>query len=170
MNVCTPCEAPTLRQHPDSVLPVLFDFASRGLAQRWIAGADVSATYRIRPLTPTGYEYEVTTAGQSGHREPIWPRTAGATVTDGSVTWTCRAVSTASLSATVSSVVWSADSGLTISSETLQGQLARALVSGGTDGQTYRVTAEATCSDGTVEVGEVFIEISKAEACQICSH
>lgn len=169
MNVCTPHTAPTLRQHPDSVLPILFDFAARGLAQRWRSGEDLSLSYRVRPLQPNGFEYEVTTAGQSGQREPVWPRTAGATVADGSVVWTCRAISTASLSATVSSVAWSADSGLTVASETLQGQVARALVSGGTDGQTYRVTAEATCSDGTVAVGEAFVEVSIAEPCQVCS-
>lgn len=170
MNSCTPHEAPTLRQHPASVLPVVFDFAERGLAQRWAPGREFSGTYRVRPISPTGFEYEATTGGQTGRKEPIWPLVIGQTVTDGSVVWTCRAVSTASLSATVSNVAWSADAGLTISSESLQGQSARALVSGGAEGQTYRVTAEATCSDGTKAVGEVFIEISLAEACDVCSN
>lgn len=147
----------------------MFDFAERTLAQRWRSGIDLSGTYRVRPVVSNGFEYEVTTAGQTGRKEPIWPTTAGATVSDGSIVWTCRAISTASLSATVSSVAWAADTGLTISSESLQGQTARALVSGGSDGNTYRVTAEATCSDGTVAVGEAFIEVTKAEPCQVCS-
>jgi hypothetical protein len=169
VNTCTPESAPTLRQHPASVLPVIFDFADRSLAQRWRAGAQFSTTYRIRPLVPTGFEYEATTGGQTGRKEPIWPITIGATVVDGSCVWTCRAISTASLSATVSTVAWSADSGITVANESLQGQVARALVSGGTDGSTYRVTATATCSDGTRPVGEVFIAVSKAERCQVCS-
>lgn len=43
-----------------------------------------------RPSTTNGYAYECTTAGTSGSTEPTWPTTAGATVADGSVVWTCR--------------------------------------------------------------------------------
>jgi hypothetical protein len=41
------------------------------------------------PTTPNGYYYKVTTAGTSDGTEPAsWPTTVGATVTDGTVTWT----------------------------------------------------------------------------------
>lgn len=44
------------------------------------------------PTTPNGYRYEVTTAGTShATTEPTWPTVIGNTVTDGTVTWTCRA-------------------------------------------------------------------------------
>lgn len=166
---CCPSVAPTIRQHPASVLPVMFDFGSRALANCWESAAEVSPTYRVRPAIPNGYEYEATAGGQTGWKEPIWPKVLGATITDGSVVWTCRAISTQSLSSTVSSVAWSSDSGIVISDEVLQGQLARAMVSGGTDGQTYRITAEATCSDGKTIVGEVFVEVTVAAARQACS-
>lgn len=42
------------------------------------------------PTVSNGYRYEVTTAGTSDGSEPTWPTTVGATVADGTVTWTCR--------------------------------------------------------------------------------
>ncbi len=38
-----------------------------------------------------GFRYECTTAGTSGGSQPTWPIVEGATVADGTVTWTCRA-------------------------------------------------------------------------------
>ncbi len=41
------------------------------------------------PSTTNGYTYEITTAGTSGITEPVWPTTAGGTITDnvGIATW-----------------------------------------------------------------------------------
>lgn len=41
------------------------------------------------PVTPNLYYYKVTTAGTTAGPEPTWPTTAGDTVVDGTVTWTC---------------------------------------------------------------------------------
>lgn len=44
----------------------------------------------VRPLIPNGYYYECTVAGTTDTTEPTWPTTPNATVTDNTVTWTCR--------------------------------------------------------------------------------
>ncbi len=56
----------------------------------WAASTAYSLGAAARPTTRNGFVYEVTTAGTSGSTQPTWPTTAGATVTDGTVTWTCR--------------------------------------------------------------------------------
>lgn len=41
------------------------------------------------PTSPNTYYYKATVAGTSSGSEPTWPTTAGGTVVDGTVTWTC---------------------------------------------------------------------------------
>ena len=53
------------------------------------AYATTSPNY-VTPTAPNGFRYECTTGGTSGGSEPTWPTTIGATVADGTVTWTCR--------------------------------------------------------------------------------
>lgn len=45
---------------------------------------------RVKPTSPNGRWYACTTAGTSGASEPSWPTTIGATVSDGTVTWTAE--------------------------------------------------------------------------------
>jgi hypothetical protein len=43
----------------------------------------------VTPATANGFYYKATVAGTSGSTIPTFPTTIGATVTDGTVTWTC---------------------------------------------------------------------------------
>lgn len=58
----------------------------------WAATTAYATTspHFVTPTTPNGWRYECTTGGTSGGTEPTWPTTLGATVVDGTVTWTCR--------------------------------------------------------------------------------
>jgi hypothetical protein len=59
---------------------------------KWAASTAYSLGALVIPTAgATWWVYECTTAGTSGTTEPAWPTTEGATVTDGTVVWTCRA-------------------------------------------------------------------------------
>jgi hypothetical protein len=51
----------------------------------------------VKPTTPNGFYY-ITNGGVSAGTEPTWPTSTGATVTDGTVTWTAAQVSTGTAS------------------------------------------------------------------------
>ena len=69
----------------------------------WSASTSYAIGSAVRPsVDRNGFTYQCTTAGTSGASEPVWPTTAGQTVTDGSVVWTartCRAVGNISMGA-----------------------------------------------------------------------
>lgn len=56
----------------------------------WQASTAYSLADRVVPTTPNECVYECTTAGTTGATEPTWPITPGATVSDGTVVWTCQ--------------------------------------------------------------------------------
>lgn len=58
----------------------------------WTVATAYAVRQWVTPSTgPAGYAYECTVAGTSHATvEPTWPTTLGQTVTDGTVTWTCR--------------------------------------------------------------------------------
>lgn len=56
----------------------------------WAASTAYSLGDYVHATTFNGFRYECTTAGTSGTAEPVWPLVEGATVTDGTVVWTCR--------------------------------------------------------------------------------
>lgn len=57
----------------------------------WAASTAYSLGAAVRPTTRNNFAYEATVAGTSAATQPTWPTTAGATVADGTVTWTARA-------------------------------------------------------------------------------
>lgn len=66
-------------------------------ASAWQATTAYAVGDYVIPVTPNTYWYKVFASGDEGTSdsgEPTWPTTAGATVTDGTVTWTCMGVIT----------------------------------------------------------------------------
>lgn len=55
----------------------------------WTASTATAVSTKRRPTVANGYVYTCTTAGTTGGTQPTWPTTVGATVTDGTVVWTC---------------------------------------------------------------------------------
>lgn len=58
-------------------------------AAAWTATTAAALDALRTPTVVNGHFYRATTAGTTGAAEPTWPTTIGATVTDGTVTWTC---------------------------------------------------------------------------------
>jgi len=58
-------------------------------AAAWAATTAYSLNAYRQPTVANTFYYKATTAGTSAASEPTWPVTVGATVVDGSVTWTC---------------------------------------------------------------------------------
>lgn len=96
----------------------------------------------------TGWYYECTSAGRTGERAPTrgFPRAGGETITDGSLEWTCRHPSDATLAA-ISSIEVVEDAGLTVTTNVI-GFVIYVTVSGGVDGQDYAITLRITPSTG----------------------
>lgn len=136
-------------------VPVQFDWHDL-LANQWVRGAQQETGVRIRGSRQlsTGLEYEATTGGYSGRVRPIFPTTAGLTVRDGSVIWTARAMSNASLRATIVSSTFPAVDGLTFTDQSNVDLVHTIYVSGGVDGSTYMVTNRVTLSNPPGEIVE----------------
>ena len=149
-------------KHPSATLDYAVNFELE-CAKKWIKWTDFATNARIRIYShgnESGYEFEATIGGRSAGRQPRWPTTVGATVVDGSITWTCRALSSSSLTRSVVGIpAWSADSGITITNQSINGMVATANLAGGTDGNDYSVTATATLSDGTIVPKTVILPV-----------
>lgn len=132
------------------------------LARVWAPGVAYESEVCVRPSSPTGFEYS-SSGGQSGATEPRWPKLAGGTVTDGSITWTAQAISNDSLIATIAVSAWSAETGVTITDETLTNtngvQITSMQVSAGAIGQQYEVSNVVTMSDGSVEESILLLSV-----------
>lgn len=75
-------------------------YVKSGVATQWVTltayglGARVVPTLVYGVTSAKGLVYECTTAGTSGAAQPTWNTTVGGTTTDGTVTWTTRAITT----------------------------------------------------------------------------
>jgi hypothetical protein len=135
------------------------------LVETWAPGSVYEDGATVRPTKPTGYQYRCG-GGSSGPIEPKWPESIGATVADGSVTWTAEAVGNDSLRATIITSTWSAPDDIGLDSESVVNtggaQIAHVEVAGGVAGESYEVVNVVVLSDGTVE--ESIIEVTVAGA------
>lgn len=53
----------------------------------WVASTAYSGGQQVRPASPNGFIYQVTTGGTAGGSAPTWGTTVGGSTTDGGVTW-----------------------------------------------------------------------------------
>jgi len=157
----------TLRQSATAIEPTIVDWTAKCL-NFWQPAFAYTAGQHVRPTVANGFEYQCTTGGQSdGDKEPSWNQAAviGATVTDGSVVWTCCALSASGLRKTISGSTWpNVPTGITLSGQSITNsystQQAYTLVTGGTTGGIYRLTNHVTFSDGTQDDATIDIVVS----------
>lgn len=153
----------TFEQDPADVLPYEVDFTAECARVRK-PDTDYATSTRVRPAKSNGMQYNASTGGRTGSQEPRWPTTIGATVADGSVTWTAETAGSQSLERTLSSASWNADTGLTVAGQATSGNSASAKLSGGTLGQSYLVRVAGTFSDGTTRNACFGMTISRPRA------
>lgn len=158
----------TFCQRAGAKRPIVFDWTA-ACADFWRAGEVRAEDEVIRPSSPNGFQYRVTTAGQSGSEEPAFPsgsgsdtETAGTTYKDGSLVLTAEPLGNESLERTISDSEWEVPVGLTASDEQTQvtngEQKTWAYLLGDSKG-TYTVRNVVTFSDGEVDVGVVKIKV-----------
>ncbi len=134
----------------------------RSLEFTWAGGKDYAVNDVRRPTRPNGWEYKVTTAGQSSKREPVWKVGAGKSVTDGGVTWLSQPVSTDGRDS-IESVNLETPTGITTANEAFSGTVVTFDISGGTydaDADPYEIGVEVTTVAGEVIEKKVFVEIT----------
>lgn len=143
-------------------VPLTVDF-SWVAANKWRKNASFAATARVR-TEHGGFEFEAITGGQSGNKEPIWPRNVDDTVDDGSIVWQAKAISTDSLLKVLASVSWDAPAGLTVSGDVMDAttQLARAYVEKTASG-TLDLEVWATFNDTPATVEGFIFRITDAD-------
>lgn len=113
---------------------------------------------RLRSRQVAGFEWEVTKAGQTGSLDPRLPVVVGNSVVDGSCVLTCRPISTASLEAQISGVVWDTAAGITVSGETWDtAQRASATLSVASDVEPGEYEILVTATAGTKVIPAVCV-------------
>jgi hypothetical protein len=144
-------------------IPYIVDVGSVAV-MGWSPGASVAGSALMRPTNAnlTGFVYQSGAIGQTGLLEPAWPKTAGGTVVDGSITWTAI-VPPAAGQDTVASATWAQasppDGTLTITGQAIGALTATAYLGAGTPGNIYTVNAEITMHSGAIFRAEIIVAI-----------
>lgn len=125
------------------------------LARLWLPNSPFAAGVRVRPSAQTlqtGFEYESSGGQSSGAAEPRWPTRAGATVRDGSITWTAVVLSEDSLLERIAESDWDVPTGLEGSGPdvvaTAGSQSTQIALTAGAEGETYTVVNEIRTTAG----------------------
>jgi len=134
-------------QDPQDDLDYKADFRAHCVRYREPNTQYSSSTF-VEPMQATGFSYEATVAGRTAAIEPKWPRVVGATVKDGSLTWTCRAPTADSLQRQLTGATWTA-ADLTVGTPVNDSVSSTAYISGGKLGQSYEVVAVGAFNDGS---------------------
>jgi len=130
-------------------------------ASFWLPNEQYASLEYARPNRANGFAPQVTTPGTSGVREPIWPRTLGATVIDGSVTWTMAEAGLNGLNPITSPSAASDPAGLTISNVAVsESTKILATYSGGTLDRHYDAVFTFTLN-GVTRVARQRVEFRK---------
>lgn len=145
-------------------LPYVIDVGNAAVVG-WNAGASIAAGSLVRPTNAnqTGFLYQSgSSAGQTGALEPAWPKIAGGTVVDGSVTWTAIAPPAAGEDF-IASATWTQasppDAALTITGQSLGSLAATAYLGGGTSGNVYTINAVITMRSPAVFRVQIILAI-----------
>lgn len=133
------------------------------LSNSWRPGADFASNFLIRPAKATGFQYRWS-GGTTAYLEPKWPTVIDPTlgiVQDGSGVWTCEAVTTQSLSSTVGSSAWSADSPIVVTSASFAGQVTTALIdtTSAVVGTDLYVRNTVTLGNGEIKTGTILLKV-----------
>lgn len=132
--------------------------------QPWAANATMNANALVAPskCNRTGFVYATATPGQTGSREPAWGTSAGATVSDGSITWTA-VTPPASGEDGIASVIWTQDNPpddtLMITSQTNTSLVASAFIGGGTSGNLYVIVVSVSMESGAIYPVRIILTI-----------
>lgn len=141
------------------------------LARRRLPNQPYALGVRARPndRPATGFEYESSGGQSDGKAEPRWPMVLGATVLDGSITWTCVALSNASLIWRINGVTYTVPTGITLHEQTFVdepgAQQIPIEVSGGAAGQTYDiiVRVQLTTAGASAPLDEIVVRVTVDE-------
>lgn len=153
----------SIRKSPDSVRLITLEWFPL-VADFWEPSRQHSTSDIVRPLVATGFAYQASGAGQSGDREPAWPRALNGTVTDGSITWTAIAAGANGVTAVSSPSVTVSPSGELSAgvASVINGDGTNTRVqftlSGGTVGKRYLVKVQVTAGSETL-IGSFWVSI-----------